>query len=732
MCRQRVLLIVVCVLSYAVAVARADNFTSTVIDTGFCDNDPDYRPASGQFVNNATYNDPNRALGAPIGGGTSYQNNDKVISLGAFGGQIVLAFDHDVTDDPANPFGLDAIVFCNSFWVSGDPNLHGAELAHIEIMPELNGNGVPGDDPNEQWYLIPGSHLTAGDWMTKAWPDAGFPPMWYPSPVWFPNRPDAYDTDAYELEPNYQTVGGSQGVLVNPNLEDGDPNNDDEEGYWGYAEYSPTLKLGDRNADNDDAGPGDDANMPADVFYTTPDDPFAVGMTRGAGGGDAIDIQWAVDPNNGWQPAGLTHFRYVRITTAVDDFLPALGEISPEIGAVADVRPMGDLDADQDVDLDDYDILVDAWGTDPNEPNAWDARADIDVDENYDVDLADYGLLLRGWQLYNDLAEPNDPNGQLEIKAWIIEGDFDPGMGYVVIKIAAQHTGTADGYRWFNGLRAMADVGGGLWVDPNDTGAVEIVQDPGTLVPGLPPDANQINTETDANTADDNWQAYSGSGQAVEYDKDRDTWFYDPFANFLDAPAPDDPAEWTFTAAQFPNGVGDYVDLIHLVILKKAGYDGTPVRIYLGGQWGLVGEAPDPTFTGLLAAEDPNAASDVKVGVLVVEPLYALSLEVDNAHMGTIEMEPDEPSEPPHLYRPGTEVTLTAVPDQGKSFRYWKVYDPNHPGDANYIELDANTVLHLTMDADWEVEAAFKCGGGVGLMFPLSVAAGLALMRRRR
>ncbi len=736
--RPTILAVVVLLALNLTMPAWASNFAAYVVDTGFCDNDPDYMPAMGQFVNNTQYNDPARAVGAPIGGGHYAPDNSKIVSLGAFGGRVILAFDHDVVDNPANPLGLDAIVFGNAFWVSNDPNVHWTEPAVIEIMPELNGNDTPGDDPNERWYLIPGSSLDPNSFKSVLWdPNGSYNPlMQYPSELFFPNRPDSYTTEGYELTMAYQTIGGIIGVFVNPNIEDADPNNDDEEGFWGYAEYTPTFKRGDRDGDNDNGGHGDDANMPAALFYTTPDNPFLVGSTRGAGGGDAFDIRWAVDPCDAWQPANLTHFRYIRITNAVDAQLGFLGEVSPEIGGASDVRPLGDLDGDQDVDADDYDVFLDAWGTDPNEPNEWNAVADLDVDEAFDVDLADYGLFLRGLQLHQELVEPNepDPNAQLEIKAELLEGDFDPGEGYAIIRISARHTGAGPAYRWFNGLRALADVGGGVWIDPNDTDALEIVQAAGTLSAGSPPDSNQIDTETEALLAQENWETYGGAGQAVEYDADRDTWIYAEFSNLLDAPGADDDEGWTFTATQFPNGLSDCADVLHLVIRKKAGYDGTPARIFIGGQWGLVGEAPNPCFAGLLAAQDPNAEGDTQVAVLTVEPLETrtLDLSIKNSSFGTVLVAPEGPNGPPYEFPITTQVVLTAVPDESRSFKEWRIFDPNHPGDANYVETDTNMVLHLSMYDDWEVQAAFTCGGGIELILPVLLLGTVGVLRRRR
>ena len=101
----------------------------------------------------AGFADPAKALGAPTGGGTAYPNNSGVVSLGEAGGYIVLKFDTPVTDDPANPMGLDCIVYSNAFWVGGDPLLKFNEPALIEISADVNGNGLA-DDP---WYVIPGT-----------------------------------------------------------------------------------------------------------------------------------------------------------------------------------------------------------------------------------------------------------------------------------------------------------------------------------------------------------------------------------------------------------------------------------------------------------------------------------------------------------------------------------------------------------------------------------------------
>lgn len=390
---------------YLVSVAIAEGFNpfaSEVIDISpnYLDF-PTYRPAPGQWVNYPHFNDPNNALGAPDGV-TSLPAILAIVSLGGFGGQIVLAFDHDVENNPANPMGLDAIVFSNAFWAENNAQWHWAEFATIEIMPELNENTTAGDDPNEKWYLITGSHLfDPNNYRITSWSRSDFPLldkllMQYPN---YTGWPDSYETGAHELEPNFKVING-QSVLVNPNYDDDDPNNDSQEGYWGYAEYTPTVLIGDRDADNDNEDSGDVNDMLPELFYTNPDDPITVGITAGSGGGDAFDISWAVDEST-WLPANLKSFRYIRITTAVDkyfdDNLYGLGEISAEIDAVADVRPVGDINGDNDVDFTDLCLFTESWLAEWPEQN-FNPCADLVVDNK--INFADYALFAWGWGHY--------------------------------------------------------------------------------------------------------------------------------------------------------------------------------------------------------------------------------------------------------------------------------------------------------------------------------------------
>ncbi len=325
-----------------------------------------YDPAPGQFVNDSFFNDAAKALGAPEGVGTFDGNVDSVVTLGGFGGYIVLAFDDTVMDDPLNPFGMDAIVFGNAFWVGSDDQRHWAEPAVIEISVDANANGLADD----VWYLIPGSHITNpnGQWLDMTWDDdtadATYPPdfaSWLPT-----GRTGVWITASYALPGDVF----SSSVIVNPSQDS------NVEGIFGYGDWSPTLLLGDLDADN----VIDDFIMLAEEFYTKPDDPMVAGITAGSGGGDAFDIAWAINPSDG-SPAELSGFDFIRLTNGVHALQGPLGEKSPEIDAVADVTPdpFGDMDSDGDIDLLDAKAFVNCF-MQPNMPSVQCMLADRETD----------------------------------------------------------------------------------------------------------------------------------------------------------------------------------------------------------------------------------------------------------------------------------------------------------------------------------------------------------------
>lgn len=350
------LCVAACALVVAARVAAAQSPFATRVMA--------YDPAPGSFVNSALYNDPARALGAPVGGGPSTPDNTKCVTLGGFGGSITLGFDQSIVNlEPSvtNPRGCDLIVFGNAFYVGGDPSRRFAEAATIEVSRDDNANGLADD----AWYLIRGAHSgapgTAPALVTTSWDDdttdATHPPAiaaWLP-----PGRVGVWTTSAYALPG--ATYNGP--VVVNPFGGDAP-----EDGVWGYADCTPALSLGDLNADGFIDDGVDDAAIPAERFYRWPDDPMSAGVWALSCGGDAVDLSWAVSASGA--PANLGRADFVRITTAVDRMSPVFAEASAEISGVAIVRPrlLADLvqvggawPPDGQLTLDDILAFVDAY-----------------------------------------------------------------------------------------------------------------------------------------------------------------------------------------------------------------------------------------------------------------------------------------------------------------------------------------------------------------------------------
>jgi len=300
-----------------------------------------YAPVPAEIALDPDLGDPTRALGAPVGGGPRTPDNSKIVTLGAFGGAITLGFAGPIVDQPvssANPRGLDFIVFGNAFYVAGNAQRRWAEAGRIEVSADANGNG----EADDAWFVIPGSHLGVGEVRL---------PAAFRGPI-----------------------------VVNP-LGDASM----AEGAWGYADFSPVMVLGDVDGD----GVVDDPGLSEEAFYTRPDDPLVVGITLGSGGGDAIDISWAVDPETG-ATAGLESIDFVRIVTAVEWTDPVFGARSTEVGGVAVVRVKGagrgDFNGDGVVDPDDLaDYIACYFAAEPC------AGADFNGDGVVDPDdLADY------------------------------------------------------------------------------------------------------------------------------------------------------------------------------------------------------------------------------------------------------------------------------------------------------------------------------------------------------
>jgi hypothetical protein len=201
----------------------------------------DYTPAPGQFIG-----DKNR--GGFVGTETTYEDaiayaesrlmDEKFVSLGAFGGYIIVGFDRIVE----NRDGYDFSIGNNAFDGSSEPGV-------VWVMQDENGDG----EPNDTWYELSGSETGKAETiqnytityyrpeaskMDVAWSDnmggsgvvkylEKFHNQDFYYPAWI--EADSYTLRGTLLKSRSYDSSGNGSKWVNPAFE------------WGYADNASTV-----------------------------------------------------------------------------------------------------------------------------------------------------------------------------------------------------------------------------------------------------------------------------------------------------------------------------------------------------------------------------------------------------------------------------------------------------------------------------------------------------------
>lgn len=262
----------------------------------------EYTPAPGQFINETSLASADEAAEFAL----SRLERGLYVSLGGFGGYIVVGFDHSILSSDGD---YDFAVAGNAFYRAGTTTGGSNEPGIVYVMQDANGNGRPDDT----WFELKGSDTlspsTLRDYeVTYTRPDSPGK-----SVSWTDNRGGEGSIDYLSVfhkqdyyypawvETSVYILGGT--CLPARNIQDHETMQWDNNPYgWGYVDNM-----------------GDDCTSIGDLMQCNR---FRIS--------DAIDAAG--------KPVSLEYIDFVKIQTGVNAKSGVLGEVSTEVLGVLDLH----------------------------------------------------------------------------------------------------------------------------------------------------------------------------------------------------------------------------------------------------------------------------------------------------------------------------------------------------------------------------------------------------------
>lgn len=285
----------------------------------------EYCPAPGQYINTTSYGSP---VCASATSPTSIVGRlTGAMSLGAFGGYVIFRFGNSVENHENNPYGIDFVLYGNPLQnvlnTEVDNRVTWSEPGIVSVMQDKNGNGLADDT----WYELAGSDYFFSSTMKNY-------EVTYTNPgtesavdvPWVDNQgnsgavlANSYHTQPYyPLNDSFPDIDPESYTLTGTRIED----------YVDKTTNSNVTCFGRPfgYADNTLRG----------TYDGLPDNPYTSDEEEGSGG-DAFDIDWAVDENGDY--IDLDEIDFVKVHCGVLADAGWLGEVSTEITGAFDVAP---------------------------------------------------------------------------------------------------------------------------------------------------------------------------------------------------------------------------------------------------------------------------------------------------------------------------------------------------------------------------------------------------------
>ena len=308
------------ILSFLCLMGSGTLFSPATAQSPYIAKVVEFRPAPGQFVNELPEYESGDTEETMRAKAEEYiaHNNKNMISLGGYGGYVVVAFDHTIVDVPGV---CDFKISGNAFYADANPRpdapLGGScEPGIVMVAYDRNHNGQPDDD---EWYEIAGSEYDKKETL-KNYSITYHRPA--PDHVATPHPDNKFLNDT-----TYIRWNDNRGITSYM------PRNTfHAQSYYPEWIIDDSLTFtGTRLADNgiDESGNGTYFVLYAYGFGYADNRPNADTLSH-------IDIGWAVDSEG--NPAHLPGADFIKVYTGVNQYNGWLGECSTEILGMEDLH----------------------------------------------------------------------------------------------------------------------------------------------------------------------------------------------------------------------------------------------------------------------------------------------------------------------------------------------------------------------------------------------------------
>ncbi len=262
----------------------------------------EYFPAPGQYIGDSALGFSGEELthAAALSYAEQRLASAEVVSLGGFGGYIVVGFDHSVVNRTSE---YDFAIYGNAFDGGSEPGV-------VWVMQDLNGNG----EPDDQWYELRGSQSEDASTIQEYEVTYYRPTAAQQSVEWLDSEGESGTITyygAYHSQDSYYPLWGGENsyTLRGTRLE---PRNIFLSGIWDLQSYDWGY------ADND----GDDQIS-------------AVGTLDGAGQANLFNIENAMQPD--LSAVEVEYIDFIKVQCAVNATSGTLGEVSTEVAQFVDL-----------------------------------------------------------------------------------------------------------------------------------------------------------------------------------------------------------------------------------------------------------------------------------------------------------------------------------------------------------------------------------------------------------